>query len=58
VYVMFVLTLILIPPRAVTFFVVGGLSSSVTPIAMLAGVFMLLLGPPKPDKLKNKDQTK
>jgi len=27
-------------------------------IAMLAGVFILLLGPPKPDRLKDRGQTK
>jgi len=38
-------------------FVVGGLRASVTRIAMLAGVFILLLGPPKPDRLKDRGQT-
>jgi len=40
------------------FFVVGGLCTSVTRIAMLAGVFILMLGPPKPDRLKSRGQTK
>jgi len=39
-------------------FVVGGLRTSVTQIAMLAGVFILLLGPPKPDRLKDRGWTK
>jgi len=34
-------------------FVVGGLRTSMTPIAMLAGVFNLLVGPPKSDRLKD-----
>jgi len=41
------------PPRAVTFSWWVGLHVSVTRIAMLAGVFILLLGPPKPDRLKD-----
>jgi len=36
----------------------GGLRTSVTRIAMLAGVFILVLGPPKPDRLKDRSQTK
>jgi len=39
-------------------FVVGGLCTSVTRIAMLAGVSILLIGPPKSDRLKGRDQTK
>jgi len=35
-----------------------GFSTSVTRIAMLVGVFLLLLGPPKPDRLKDRGQTK
>jgi len=46
------------PPRAVTFSVGGGLRTSVTRTAMLAGVFILLFGPPKPDRLKDRGQTK
>jgi len=38
--------------------VVGGLCTSMTWIAMLAGVFILLVGPPKSDRLKDKRQTK
>jgi len=34
-------------------FVVGGLRTSLTRIAILAGVFILLIGPPKPDRLKD-----
>jgi len=34
-------------------FVVAGLSISLIPIAMLAGVFIHLLGPPKSDRLKD-----
>jgi len=46
-------------PRACChLFVVGGLRTSMTPIAMLAGVFILLSGPPKPDRLKVRGQTK
>jgi len=36
----------------------GGLRTSVTRIAMLAGVFILLLGPPKPERLKDRGQAK
>jgi len=36
----------------------GGLFTSVTHMAMLAGVFVLLLGPPKSDRLKGRGQTK
>jgi len=36
----------------------GGLCTSMTLIAMLAGVFILLLGPPKPDRLNDRGQTK
>jgi len=36
----------------------GGLRTSMTRITMLAGVFILLLGPPKPDRLKDRGQTK
>jgi len=42
-----------VPPACCHLFVVGGLSTSVTRIAMLAGVFILLLEPPKPDRLKD-----
>jgi len=38
--------------------VVGGLRTLMTRIAMLAGVLKLLLGPPKLDRLKDRDQTK
>jgi len=41
------------PTHAVTFSWWGGLSTSMIRIAMLAGVFILLLGPPKPDRLKD-----
>jgi len=34
-------------------FLVGGLSTSVTRIAMLTGVFILLIGHPKSDRLKD-----
>jgi len=40
------------PPCDVTFF------TSMTRISMLAGVFILLIGPPKPDRLKDRGQTK
>jgi len=46
------------PPVCCHLFVVGGLRASVIRIAMLAGVFILLLGPPKPDRLKDRGQTK
>jgi len=46
------------PPACCHLFVVGGLHASVTRIATLAGVFILLLGPPKPDRLKDRGQTK
>jgi len=46
------------PPRPVTFSWWGGLRTSITGIAMLAGDFILLLGPPKPDRLKDRGQTK
>jgi len=41
------------PPACCHLFVVGGLCASVTQIAMLAGVFILLVGSPKPDRLKD-----
>jgi len=44
--------------RVLSHFRGGGLRTSVTRIAMLAGVFILLLGPPKPDRLKVRGQTK
>jgi len=47
-----------VPPRAVILSVVGGLRTSMTRISMLVGVFILLLGPPKPDRLKDRGQTK
>jgi len=31
----------------------GGLRISITRIVILAGFFILLIGPPKPDKLKD-----
>jgi len=48
----------IIPPCAVTFPWWSGLRASVTRTAMLAGVFPLLLGPPKPDRLNDRSQTK
>jgi len=45
-------------PRYCHLFVVGGLCTSVIRIAMLAGLVILLLGPPKPDRLKDRGQTK
>jgi len=36
----------------------GGLRASLTQITMLAGVFILLVEPPKPDRLKDRGQTK
>jgi len=36
----------------------GGLCTTMTLIAMLAGVFIFLVGPPKPDRLKDRGQTK
>jgi len=41
-----------IVPVCCYLFVVGGLRTSVIWITLLAGVFILLLGPPKPDRLK------
>jgi len=41
---------IYIHPVCCHLFVVGGLSTSMTRIAMLAGVFILLVEPPKPDR--------
>jgi len=38
--------------------VVVVLSTSMTRIAMLTGVFILLVGPPKSDRLKDRGQTK
>jgi len=46
------------PPVCCQLFVVEGLPTSITLIAMLAGVFILLLGPPKPGRLKDRGQTK
>jgi len=50
--------LILNPPACCHLFVVGGIVYLNDPIAMLAGVFILLLGPPKPDRLKDRGPTK
>jgi len=51
--------LLLAPPVCCHIFVVGGLGTSMTRIAMLAEMFiLLLLGPPKPDRLKDRGQTK
>jgi len=47
-----------IPHACCHLFVVGELRASVTRIVMLAGVFILLLEPPKPDRLKDRSQTK
>jgi len=47
-----------LPPACCHLFVVGGLCASVTWIAMLTGLFILLLGPPKSDRLKGRGQTK
>jgi len=41
-----------VPPACCHLFVVGRLSTSMTRTAMLAGVFILLFGPLKPDRLK------
>jgi len=49
---------IFIPPRADTFSWWWELCTSMTRRAMLAGVFILLLGPAKPDRLKDSGQTK
>jgi len=46
-----------ITPVCCHIFVVGGLCTSVTRVAMLARVFILPLGPPKPDRLKNTGQS-
>jgi len=46
------------PPACCHLFVVGGLCTSITRIALLAGVFILLLGPTKADSLKDRGQTK
>jgi len=46
------------PPCAVTLSWWCGLRTSLNRIAMLAGVFILLLGPPKSDMLKDRGQTK
>jgi len=45
-----IIYLSIIPPACCHLFVVGGLRTSMTWIAMLAGVFILLLGPPKLDR--------
>jgi len=45
-------------PVCCNLLVVGGLRTPMTPIAMLAGVFILLVGPPKLDRLKDRGQTK
>jgi len=45
-------------PRLLSPFRGGGLCTSVTRISMFAGVFILLLGPPKSDRLKDRSQTK
>jgi len=50
--------LILSPPVCCHLFVVRRLCISMTRIAVLAGVFTLLLGPPKPERLKDRGQTK
>jgi len=50
--------LLIAPPPRCHLFVVGGLRTSMTWIAMLAGVFILLVGPPKSDRLKDRGQTK
>jgi len=42
-----------LPPVCCHLFVVVGLRTSVTRIAMVAGVFILLVGSPKPDRLKD-----
>jgi len=44
------------PPLCYHLFVVGGLRTSMTRIALLAGVFILLLGPLKADRLKDRGQ--
>jgi len=36
----------------------GRLHTAMTLIAMLAGLFIRLVGPPKPDRLKDRGQTK
>jgi len=45
-------------PACCHLFVVGGLRTSVTWIAILAGDFILLVGPPRSDRLKDRGQTK
>jgi len=50
-----------IPPPPVfchLFVVGGGLSTSMTRITMLTRVFILLVGPPKSDRLKDRGHTK
>jgi len=47
-----------LPPCAVTFSRWGIDYTSITRIAMLAGDFILLIGPPKSDRLKARVQTK
>jgi len=46
------------PSRLLSPFRGGGLCTPVTRIAMLAGVFIFLVGPPKSDRLKDRGQTK
>jgi len=48
----------LVPPVCCNIFVVRGLSASMIHIVMLTGVFMLLVGLPKSDRLKGRGQTK
>jgi len=45
-------------PTVLSSFSGGGLCTSMTRIAMLVGVFILLLGPRKSDRLKDRGQTK
>jgi len=51
-------SLFLPPPPCCHLFVAGGLCTSMTRIAMLAGVLILLLGPPKANRLKDRGRTK
>jgi len=58
IWIIFSLDISFRPHACCHLFMVGGLCASVTRIAMLGGVFILLLGPPKPDRLKDRGQTK
>ena len=57
-YLILFRTLKRLPPHVLHLFVVGGLSTSITLIAILAGGVVSLVGLPKSDRLKGRVQTK